>query len=225
MSPARDLSPEEELLLSERLPWYVNGTLDAAGRAWVDQLLAKSPAAAQRLARERALEAAAERMLVPVAAQDVGLASLLSRVRAERPVAGSKEQPAAGWRAAWVAVQHWLTAPQWAAAMSLAVFAQAGVIAWLAFSDDHAADGQSASRSVGVAEVRTLRVSFRPEASEADIRAALVAVAARIVGGPTQIGEYWVASDSASLEEIRAALLKSNVAATIEADLAGPRGR
>jgi hypothetical protein len=48
---------------------------------------------------------------------------------------------------------------------------------------------------------------------------------ARIVGGPTQLGEYWVASGSTSLEEIRRALQRAQITASMDIDTAGPRGR
>jgi hypothetical protein len=222
MSPT-PLSAADDQRLNELLPWYVNGTLDAERRAWVDQMAATSPMAAAALARERNLAAASEKMLLPVIAQDLGLARLRSLVRAEGSSSPTTSPSMSGpsW---WAALQQWLARPQLATAMAALLVAQAGLIGWLATETD-LGDQTSATRSVGVTQVHTLRVSFRSGTSEAEIRAAMVSAAARIVGGPTQMGEYWVASDLTSMEEIRAALLKSNVVASIEVDLAGPRGQ
>jgi hypothetical protein len=228
-SSSRDVSAEELRLLEERLPWYVNASLAPDEREWVDRLVARSVAAAHLLDCERALHDAALRMMAP-AAQDVGLDRLMARVRGERENIETKSAtkietapPGGTWRAAWAVLQQWLLRPQFASALAVAVLAQAGVIGWLALQ--HAADDTGGVRSVPVTEVRTLRVTFLPAASESQIRAALVAAAARIVGGPTQLGEYWIASDMVSLEEMKTALMKSGVVASIAVDLSGPRGQ
>ncbi len=218
------LTAQAAQLLEERLPWYVNGTLPEAERAWVEQLLATSPAAAQRLQREQALLRAVPEMLQP-AAQDVGLDRLMAQVRQQsHPAAAATQRPpsrASWWQRASAGLQSLLAGPAWATGLAAVVVVQSGVMGWLALSD--APD--SGFRSIGVTEVRTLRVSFKPAFSEAQIRAALVRASARIVGGPTQVGEYWVASDLLSLDEIRASLSQSGVVATMETDLAGPRGQ
>jgi outer membrane lipopolysaccharide assembly protein LptE/RlpB len=76
-----------------------------------------------------------------------------------------------------------------------------------------------------VLEARTLRVAFAPSTTELQLRKALTRAGARIVGGPTQLGEYWLASSSVSLDEIKASLIRSGVAQSITVDLAGPRER
>jgi hypothetical protein len=79
--------------------------------------------------------------------------------------------------------------------------------------------------SAVVLEARTLRVAFAPSTTELQLRKALTRAGARIVGGPTQLGEYWLASSSVSLDEIKASLIRSGVAQSITVDLAGPRER
>ncbi|MFM8900730.1 MAG: hypothetical protein ACKOF9_12405 [Burkholderiales bacterium] len=216
------LSAADEQRLQQLLPWFVNGTLGAEERAWLERLVATYPEAATALACEKNMSAASESLL-PVIAQDLGLASLRSRVRADHLSQGKVTLPHQACDTSWWSrVQKWLTTPQWATAMAALVVVQASTIAWLSSSSE---EEVSTSRSVGVKEIHTLRVSFRAGTSEAEIRAALVSAGARIVGGPTQIGEYWLASDLTSLDEIRAALLKSNIVASMEVDLAGPRGQ
>lgn len=213
------LSADDERLFDERLPWYVNGTLDRNAREWMESKLAASPAAARRLSREQALSKSVPDMLAP-AAQEIGLDRLLARVRADNVPATA----ASGWRKTIVALQQWLAQPRLATAMALVVFVQAGIIGWLAASS---IDTETASeaRSVRVTEVRTLRVTFVPSASEAQVRMALLNTGAHIVGGPTQLGEYWLASGMVSLEEIKASLLKSGLVGSMEIDTSGPRGQ
>jgi anti-sigma factor RsiW len=217
------LPAAEDQRLDDLLPSYVNGTLEPDQRAWVDQMIETYPEARTALEREKNLSIACATMLVPVVAQDVGLARLRARIRAD---ALNVQTTSVDRRrsSSLTSVLQWFSRPQFATAMGVLVVAQAVSIAWLVSAPDPG-DGISHTRSVGVAQVHTLRVSFRAGASEAEIRAALVGAAARIVGGPTQIGEYWVASDLTSLDEIRAALLKSNVVVSMEVDLAGPRGQ
>jgi len=214
------LLDDEERLFDERLPWYVNGTLDDKAREWMESKLVASPACAWRLAREQALSKSVPNMLAP-ASQEIGLDRLLARVREDsRPATA----PKIGWRNVIAALQQWLAQPRLATAMALVVFVQAGLIGWLAaLSTD--TGGPSEVRSVGVTEVRTLRVRFVPSASEAQVRMALLNTGAHIVGGPTQLGEYWLASGMVSLEEIKASLLRSGLVASTEFDTFGPRGQ
>jgi hypothetical protein len=216
------LTAQDEQLLEERLPWYVNGTLDPQARAWVDDQLARHPELQVRLQREWALQRTVQATAM-LAAPDVGLDRLMTRVELDAeigPDARVRRSRVPPW-ARWLRV---LSTPPIAGAMAVALVAQAGALVWLAAAQVH--DDESVGmRSFGVTEARTLRVSFRPDASEARIRAALMGAGARIVGGPTQLGEYWVASGSTSLEEIRTALQRAQVTASMDIDTAGPRGR
>jgi hypothetical protein len=216
------LSLEEEGRLEDLLPWYVNGTLSAEDSAWVEDQLESRPALTQRLEREWALRRTV-RTTAQWPAPDIGMERLMTRLQLDAQVgSGSRRQSARPpvW-ARWLQV---ISTPPVAGAMAVAVLAQAGVIAWEIAAPQKEPDVQGL-RSIGVTEARTLRISFKPEATEAQIRAALVAAGARIVGGPTQLGEYWVASGSVSLDEIRSALAQSQITASMEVDKTGPRGR
>ena len=223
MSDAR-LTDEERRLLEERLPWYLNASLDRSERDWVDQLMERSAEARRLLEGERALREAVFRMQ-PAAAEDVGLDRLLALVKADgagsRPAAVARPAARPAAARAWTAWTEWFARPAWAGALSLLVVAQAGTMAWWAVQHPGADD--AGLRSVPVTEVRTLRVTFVPSATELQIRSALVAAGARIVGGPNQLGEYWIASDMVSLDEMNAALQKSGITASIAQDLSGPR--
>jgi len=207
MNPAPD-----ELLLEERLPWYVNGSLGPEERAWVDQMLARSPAEGARLERERALA----RTVVSgaaVAAQDIGL----ERVRAA--IRQSREKPATASRKGATGRWDWLFSPRLAVAMAAVIVVQGAGIAWLSTRGTTADDGL---RSVPVTDMRTLRVRFVPGATEERIRTALQAAGARIVGGPNLVGEYWLASPMTSVEEMRSSLQASGLVGSMEADPLGP---
>ena len=191
---------ELELLL----PWYVNGTLEAAERAALDDHLAGCPRCRAELAREEGLAATLR------AAEDVApaphpaqLARLLSRLdgapRAERP----RRRPAARLAGLWAGTPRPV---RWAiAAQALLVLALAAVTAWRAGSVDFT--GETAAVETGAAEFRTLsddapaatpagatrlRVLFAEETSAGAVRAILQRVGGRIVDGPSPLGVYTV---------------------------------
>lgn len=197
----------------ELLPWYVNGTLGASDRAWVDSHVARQPDAADALAAEQVLAQQA-RAAMPKAAGEAGLERLLQKVREER----SAEAAPHASRMSWL---DRFFRPPVALALAGVVAVQAGAMVWLATlyrpTDEW--------RSPSVSEVRTLRVRFVAGATEAQIRDGLVAAGARIVGGPTPLGEYWVASSQRSLDEVRDALVHAALIDSAEVDVRGPQGR
>jgi len=217
-----ELNSDDLRLFQERLPWYVNGSLEPTARVWVEACVGESPAAAALLERERALAGAVEALLAP-APEDVGLARVQQMLKAERTAKQARfEKPSLVGLGARLA--HGLQAlarPQFAGAMLALLVLQFGAIGWLAMERQPTPD--DSWRSIPVAEVRTLRVTFVASVTERQIRTALIAAGARIVGGPNQVGEYWLASQIVSIDEMRASLEKSGVTATIETDTIGPR--
>jgi len=197
----------------QALPWHLNGTLDAEEQAWMTNALCRCPWAARALVREQAL---LNSIAAPQPADaDLGLQALLSRVRPAR-AAAAPSQPS--WtQTLWA----WLATPQLGAAMAALVLAQALLIGWMVSSPP----ADTGMRSTPVTELRTLRVTFVPEATEVQLRTALRAAGAKVVGGPTPFGEYWLASEQLSLNEMRALLLASGLTRSIDVDLAGPRGQ
>ena len=221
---------DKELYL-ERLPWYVNGTLVGDERAWMDSAVQNSPWAAEMLARERQLKRAAVEHFSSTTQADVGLARLMARVRSDAAKENaatprSITAPASGLgkgMASWLGkLSQFLAQPALAMATVAVVLVQSSVIGWLVTQPTPEA---SEYRSFGAAEMRTLRVTFVAGASEVGIRAALRAAGSRVVGGPNLVGEYWIASSIKSLDEVKSVLQASGQVATIEVDIAGPRGQ
>jgi hypothetical protein len=60
--------------------------------------------------------------------------------------------------------------------------------------------------------------------TEAQVRGVLTAAGARIVGGPTQLGEYWIASDLLPADKVRSVLMESQLVQSMEDDRRGPPG-
>ena len=81
----------------ELLPFYVNGTLGTADRAWVESYLREHPQAGDELRWLRSVQTTVQAEAVP-AASEVGLERALQRIRAERkPTAPSTPQGLLGW--------------------------------------------------------------------------------------------------------------------------------
>lgn len=214
MSDVDPLAPAERLRFLAALPWWLNGSLattQPAEQAWMDETRRRSRWAAQQAEREQAL---AGSLAAPLPADaSLGLATLLQRVRAEAPAPAAEPGAAAPpWWAGWFA------GPRVALVLAGLVIVQAGLLGWFAATREPAA----AMRSGPVTELRTLRVTFVPETTEAQLRTLLLRAGARVVGGPNQLGEYWLASDIRSLDEMRQVLQGSGRVRTLEVDVAGP---
>lgn len=225
---APEMSTEEEARLLDRLPWYVNGTLDASERSWVAECLLRSSRARTLLAREQDLAEYVESQ--GVTATDHGLAGFVEKLQgatatqaATQAVAAPAAVPGASARLALAdkvrAWTRWLSFPQLAGAMAVVIVLQFTWIGWELV--DQSADHDQ-TRSIPVAEMRTLRVSVLPTTTELQFRRALIAASARLIGGPNQYGEYWIASPVVSVDEMTAILRKTGLFEQITPDTKGP---
>jgi len=178
----------------ELLPFYVNGTLSEADRAWVEDYLRQHPGAAAELHWYESLQTKLREDLPPVSSE-IGLERAIQRIRKE----GSAPQLTR--RAAGPSLVDRLRdffasiTPQAvlrpALAGALAVVAlQAVVIVQMADEDDatqlRAIQGSLAEKGPYV------KVNFKPDAREADIRLLLVEVHGSLAAGPGQLGDYYV---------------------------------
>jgi hypothetical protein len=198
--------------LSELLPWYVNGTLKDEDREWVDRCLASESDARAELEWYRGLQSSiAQSVSIP---SDLGLARTLQRIRADRPTLSTR-------------IQGWLGAVGLGAAVALArpivAFAAVSVIAVqsvviysLARHPEQDAQQIRSSRAVPAEEGPLLRVNFAPDAREADIRLLLSAVQGSLVGGPGQLGDYYVRLPAGSENAAVSRLKHDRIVAAVE---------
>ncbi len=191
----------------ELIVWYLNGSLDAAEQRWVEEFLRTHPQAQHDLAWHRQLKQAADIKHLRIA-PNVGLASLMSRVRAHEAGASSAiAQRLRGWLAA-------AARPGFAMAAVL-VLGQAVALGWLireVRQQDQLLAGYSATRAVTQsAEMPALQVTFKSEASEREIRLLLLSLQARIVDGPRQLGDYTIAVPASQLNEAKSMLEQSRI--------------
>ena len=198
----------------ELAPWHVNGTVSAADRAWVDAYVRSHPQARAELEWYASLQQKI-RADAPQVSPDAGLERLLHRVRLERQPPA--REPEGGLASLLGAVRDFFAGivmrPAFAYAAMALVVAQAGLIGALLFEQQATERDYAEYRSMTTVEASgpLLRVSFKAEAQERDIRSALVDVGGTLVGGPGQLGEYLVRVPPEKVE-VAAARLRANAA-------------
>ena len=160
----------------ELLPWYATGQLEAADRARLEAHFASCARCQRRLGLERVLIDQVRSFTPEV---ESGWARLRSHIEA-RP-RRSRTALAAG--ELWSFVRRPAVA-----AVAAAQVAFLAVGAWLLQPLSQPAF--VALGSPRAAAGANLIVMFRPDAREADLRAALGASGASLVGGPTEAGAY-----------------------------------
>ena len=165
--PPPGRNPEIEALL----PWYLNGTLDARETRQVESYLRDVPEAQEELEWWRSVgRTVSEQGAAPQ--DDLGWARLSRRLRHER-ISPSPPQ----WTGLWQAVSF---------AACLVIAVQSGFLMIGANDDPSAFRGAAASEQVQI------EMTFRPEASVADIESLLVSIDAEIVGGPDPEGRFLI---------------------------------
>jgi hypothetical protein len=211
-------APADRQRFLEALPWYVNGTLDADERRWVEGVLGCSPWARGEHAFELEIARATRAQLDEVAAMP--LADLLGRVRAARaPVASPSGRPLRPWLDALAAALRtsilWVARPGFAMGLLAVVVLQTATLGWLAL---RGAEDAEATRSWGAGQAAaSIRVSAAPGVSEAQIRRALLSAGVTIGHGPNELGEYLVRpSGVKSFDEALAALRAAPAFAAVE---------
>ncbi|HVQ03023.1 MAG TPA: hypothetical protein VMT14_05870 [Burkholderiaceae bacterium] len=203
----------------ELLPFYVNGTLEESDRAWVDEYLREHPKSAAELQWYRTLQDTMQRD-APAVSAEVGLDKVMARIRGERaparaaakPIEPSLGERVRGWLAA-LAPQP-LLRPALAGALAVVVV-QGVVIANLASSGDDSSEIR-ATRPTVVEAGPFLKVNFKADAREADIRMLLVEINGSLAGGPGQLGDWYVripeARIAAAADQVKASPIVDGVA-------------
>jgi hypothetical protein len=171
--------------LRELLPGYVNHTLDAAARNEIDLLVGRSPLVRSELAWLRRLRGQIQlsRLEADHRPPDAGLDTLLALVRAERSGKLVQLRTRCG---AWLAAPRRFSVPAGLAAA--VVLAQAAVIGALLVGPPPQSLAPLSGEAVAGGEL--LQVTFKPRATEAQIRGLLAGLQAEIVSGPGALGVY-----------------------------------
>ena len=206
----------------DALPFYVNGTLDAAGRDWLRRHLAEHPPLRSQLQFMQALgqgvQEAVETSLQGVPA-DVGYPLLRERLAADSRTAQSLQSPQRAAASPWRQLQRWLnaSAPQgWRLAQGLAMGLVLGFGAMLALQGERETPVGVRSTAPALAEGPLLRVNFTAAASETQLRFALIEARATIVAGPTRLGDYYLKPAPGQLAAARDSLSRSKVVQRID---------
>jgi len=179
----------------ELLPFYANGSLSADDRAWVDDYLRAHPAARAELQWYESLQTRL-REDVPAVSSEIGMERALRRIRADRSASQGAREAAAS--SSLDRLRTWLAGllpqpmlrPAFAGAMAV-VALQTIVIATLVVERDDSSEIRALRASV-VEKGPYLKVNFKADARETDIRLLLVAVHGSLAAGPGQLGDYYV---------------------------------
>jgi anti-sigma factor RsiW len=186
MTAAKPYEPSEIELL---LPWYAAGTLSPEETRQVEAALAADPELASRyqwvraeFAEETGINAAAGE---PPADDVKALFAKIDALPARRHAAALSLNLGARF-AEFLASLTPSTLAWSATAAALAIVLQAGVLAGIAFKERTAGGYETASAPTGVAADGTyVMLSFKPQASAADIADFLTANRLAIVDGPS----------------------------------------
>lgn len=186
----------------ELLPFYVNGTLNEADRAWVDEYLREHPTAGAELRWYESLQTKLREDLPPVSSE-IGLERAMQRIRAERPAPARRDSGPNfidRLRDFFSSITPQpLLRPALASALAVVVV-QAGFIFHLAGQNEDDSSELRALKATSVMEKGPyLKVNFKPDAREADIRLLLVEVHGSLAAGPGQLGDYYVKLPAAQL--------------------------
>lgn len=181
----------------DALVCYLNGTLEASERQRVERQLATDPDAAAVLARQRACRDAVRERAADIPA-DLGWADYAKR----HGLDAAPAVPAAGVvpvRKRPFGLAHGLTALVVCQAVAIGVL-------WHGRGTDGTAYSPVRGGAASPQSAPLLQVRFKPEATELQVRKLLVGVDARIVDGPSQLGDYLVTVPAGRVDEVRQAL-------------------
>jgi hypothetical protein len=175
------------------LSWYVNGTLTGQERDRVEAALREDPRAKSLLDWEKSLREAVKNDPALDIEEDRGLALVMQRIRAEAKSAAPAARKAKSSTSATSRVLDWF---RWSPALAMAcgiVAVQFGVIVHMYQTRGGEESAYSGLRTVGGKRSESfLRVTFKPESTENDLRTLLRSLNAEIVSGPSQLGDYYL---------------------------------
>jgi len=183
----------------ELLPWYANGSLGAEDRASVDAYLERNPEARSELDWYHSLQACV-RGNAPTVPATIGLARVMRLIQGDRPTLAERIGAFFG---------NFGMRPSYAMAALALVIVQGGVILNLLGNVRENAEEIRALHAHRVEEGPMLKISFAPDAKEAEIRLLMVQVQGELAGGPGQLGDYYLrvpaGSEAAALARVQGA--------------------
>jgi hypothetical protein len=174
----------------ENLPWYVNGTLVSEERAEMDRYLAAHPDAVKELAAYRTLTDHVKESWTVQVGRAPEVSKVMAQVRKSRPE--HQRTLRQMLIAMWDRLGHF---PRVAVGGGFALLLLQSVTIGLLMKDVRQLEGNYAqTRSLlGDADIGPfIMVTFRPETTELNVRTLLVSIGAVYVGGPTQLGDYFL---------------------------------
>lgn len=189
----------------ELLPWYVNGSINAEDRAFVERHLAEHPEAQAELDWYRSLSARIQDS-APAVPATIGLAKVMTLIRGDRPTLAERIGAFFGGFA---------LRPAMAYAGLAVIAAQGGFIFNLMGSMKDDANEIRALKAVQVVEGPLLKLNFTPDAKEADIRFLLMSVQGSLAGGPGQLGDYFVRVPAGKEEAVAAQLKTASIVQSV----------
>lgn len=181
----------------ELLPFYVNGTLSDTDRSWFDGYVREHPQAAAELHWCKALQTQIRDDRPPVSSE-VGMERALKRIRSEGPAPQAVRRAATPTTAErlrdWFAslVPQPMLRPAFVGALAVVALQTVVIVQMAGNSDDDAGQMRAIPGKTVVEQGPYLKVNFKGEAREADIRMLLVEVHGSLAAGPGQLGDYYV---------------------------------
>jgi hypothetical protein len=188
--------------LDKAMPWYVNGTLSAQDREWVEEQL---EAQSRGTNLDSGISAALENRAKEVPA-NIAWDGLIAKVRADQQSERPVTQPVKEQQGPITRFFDSILSPRLGMAMAALLAVQTLTIGYLA-NENTAQKNASPYRSISeAAQIKIVRVVFAESASIAQIRDDLYDSGLVIVDGPNQFGEYSLHSKDVNLEQAAQAL-------------------
>ncbi len=175
---------------AEGLPWWANGTLGSDERRWMEEYAQQHPDAAAEQRVEQLLRVSLQTDAVADEV-DAGLAAVLRRVRQDDTSTSRRSR---------TGLADWLRGlgltPRSPAAILMGLllilqFTQWGNRFWTTHTEPMVTE-QWRSSGGTAAEGPFLRMTFKPQTREEELRMLLARINGTIVAGPGQLGNYIV---------------------------------
>lgn len=193
----------------ELLPWYVNGSLGAEDRAFVEAYLEQHPEVRGELDWYRSLQRRVQEN-APAVPATLGLAKAMRLIQGDRPTFSERVSAFFG---------NLGMRPAYAIAGLAIVAVQGGVILQLLGDVHDNADEIRALNAKRVDEGPMLKISFAPDARETDIRMLVIQLRGELAGGPGQLGDYYLRVPAGTEAE---ALKRAQAAPIVQAAALAP---